>query len=152
LADLDQIDDETAAVFIEPVQGEAGVRMAPKHYFEKLRQKCTQTGTMLVFDEIQSGFGRTGTFWAFEQYGIAPDILTCAKGMGGGMPLGAFIAPKAVMSVLQQDPVLGHITTFGGHPVSCAASLATLRELQQTNIYTLANQKAEVFKKAPEAS
>jgi putrescine aminotransferase len=147
LADLDQIDDETAAVFIEPVQGEAGVRMASKHYFEKLRQKCTQTGTMLVFDEIQSGFGRTGTFWAFEQYGIAPDILTCAKGMGGGMPLGAFIAPKAVMSVLQQDPVLGHITTFGGHPVSCAASLATLRELQQTNIYTLANQKAEVFKK-----
>lgn len=146
-ADLDLIDAETAAVFIEPVQGEGGIRLATKSYFQKLRQKCDEVGALLVFDEIQTGFGRTGKFWAFEHYGIVPDIITAAKGMGGGMPIGAFISSKEIMSALQDHPVLGHITTFGGHPVSCAASLETLRELQETKVYELGEQKAELFRK-----
>lgn len=145
--DLAMIDHETAGVFIEPVQGEAGVRVASAEYFRRLRDRCDATGTLLVFDEIQTGFGRTGKFWAFEHYGIVPDIITTAKGMGGGMPIGAFISTKDIMSTLQTDPVLGHITTFGGHPVSCAASLATIQELMETRIFEQAPQKAEVFKK-----
>ena len=145
--DLHQISDKTAAVFVETVQGEAGIRIASKQYFEALRRKCNETGTLLVLDEIQTGFGRTGKFWGFENYGITPDIITSAKGMGGGMPLGAFIASNEIMSVLQNDPVLGHITTFGGHPVSCAASLALLKELKNSKIYTHAEEKAELFRK-----
>jgi acetylornithine/succinyldiaminopimelate/putrescine aminotransferase len=145
--DLAMIDHETAAVFIEPVQGEAGVRVASAGYFRRLRDRCDETGTLLVFDEIQTGFGRTGKFWAFEHYDIIPDIITSAKGMGGGMPIGAFISSKNIMSVLQTDPVLGHITTFGGHPVSCAASLATLREIIDTRIFQLAEDKAKLFRK-----
>ena len=145
--DLAMIDHEIAAVFIEPVQGEAGVRVASAEYFRKLRKRCTETGTLLVFDEIQTGFGRTGKFWAFEHYGIVPDIITAAKGMGGGMPIGAFISSRDIMSALQTDPVLGHITTFGGHAVSCAASLATIQELMETRLFEQAPQKAEVFKK-----
>ena len=102
---------------------------------------------MLILDEIQTGFGRTGAFWGFEHYEIIPDIITTAKGMGGGMPIGAFISSNQIMSVLQTDPVLGHITTFGGHPVSCAASLALLKELQSTKIYQLAEEKASLFRK-----
>lgn len=145
--DLQQIDDQTAAVIIETVQGEAGIRLASKEYFQALRSKCDQTGTLLVLDEIQTGFGRTGTFWGFEHYDIVPDIITTAKAMGGGMPLGAFIAPKNIMQTLQTDPMLGHITTFGGHPVSCAASLATLQELEETKIYLSAEAKAQLFLK-----
>ena len=145
--DLSSITENTAAVFIETVQGEAGVRLATKDYFQKLRQRCTQTGTLLVMDEIQSGFGRTGKFWAFEHYGIVPDIIATAKGMGGGMPIGAFISTKKIMDSLQTDPALGHITTFGGHPVSCAASLAMLEELQSTRIFEQAEDKALIFKK-----
>jgi len=145
--DLKLINDEIAAVIIETVQGEGGTRIASKSYFEKLRNKCDETGTLLILDEIQTGFGRTGKFWGFEHYGIVPDIITSAKGMGGGMPIGAFISSKEIMSSLQTDPVLGHITTFGGHPVSCAASLATLNILQKTRIYKHAEQKASLFKK-----
>ncbi len=145
--DLELIDSSTAAVIIEPVQGEGGIRLASTEYFQKLRKRCHDVGALLVFDEIQTGYGRTGKFWAFEHYGIVPDIITTAKGMGGGMPLGAFISSKEIMSVLQENPVLGHITTFGGHPVSCAASLAALEELQRTKVYELAGQKAEMFKK-----
>jgi acetylornithine/succinyldiaminopimelate/putrescine aminotransferase len=145
--DLEVIDNETAAVFIETVQGEAGIRLASKTYFQKLRQRCDETGTLLVLDEIQTGYGRTGKFWAFEHYDIVPDIVVSAKGMGGGMPLGAFISSKEIMSTLQTNPVLGHITTFGGHPVSCAASLAALQELRETKIYEQAEGKAELFKK-----
>ena len=101
----------------------------------------------MVLDEIQSGFGRTGKFWAFEHYGIVPDIIATAKGMGGGMPIGAFISTKKIMDSLQTDPALGHITTFGGHPVSCAASLAMLEELQSTCIFEKAEEKALIFKK-----
>ena len=144
--DLDQIDDDTAAVVIEPVQGEGGIRIASADYFKKLRKKCDETGALLVFDEIQTGFGRTGKFWALEHFGVVPDIVTTAKGMGGGMPLGAFISSREIMSALQANPVLGHITTFGGHPVSCAASLATLNVLQETKIFELADEKADLFK------
>ena len=132
--DLDHITEKTAAVFIEVVQGEAGIIPAEASYLQALRAKCTSMGTLLVFDEIQTGFGRTGTFWAFESYGVEPDVLLCAKGMGGGMPIGAFIASERVMSVFKHDPFLGHITTFGGHPVSCAASLATLRIIQDEHL------------------
>jgi len=144
--DLDVIDSSTAAVIIEPVQGEGGIRLASAEYFQKLLSKCHEVGALLVFDEIQTGYGRTSKFWAFEHYGIVPDIITAAKGMGGGMPLGAFISSKEIMSTLQENPVLGHITTFGGHPVSCAASLAALEELQKTRVFELAGQKADLFK------
>ncbi|MEI7581269.1 aspartate aminotransferase family protein [Runella sp.] len=128
--DLVMITSRTAAVIIEVISGEAGVRVPPEAYHQALRKRCDETGTLLIYDEIQTGFGRTGSFWAFEQYGVVPDVLLCAKGMGGGMPIGAFIASQEVMSVFKNNPILGHITTFGGHPVSCAASLATLEIVQ----------------------
>ena len=143
--DLNFITEKAAAVIIETVQGEGGIRVASNSYFEKLRKRCTETGTLLVFDEIQTGFGRTGKFWGFEHYNIVPDIITSAKGMGGGMPIGAFISSREIMSVFQTDPVLGHITTFGGHPVSCAASIATLEELNKTRVFEKAEKKAEVY-------
>jgi acetylornithine/succinyldiaminopimelate/putrescine aminotransferase len=143
--DLEQIDDQTAAVVIETVQGEAGVRVASPEYFKKLRQKCDEKGALLVLDEIQCGFGRTGKFWAFEHYGIIPDILVCAKGMGGGMPLGAFISSAEIMAVLRNNPILGHITTFGGHPVCCAASLATIEVIQQEKLIEQVEEKAQLF-------
>ena len=145
--ELDIIDEQTAAVIIETVQGEAGVRTATAAYFEALRQRCTETGALLILDEIQCGFGRTGSFWAFEQYGIVPDILVSAKGMGGGMPIGAFISSKKVMHSLTNNPVLGHITTFGGHPVSAVASLATLEVIKDQRLYASAESKAEIFKR-----
>jgi acetylornithine/succinyldiaminopimelate/putrescine aminotransferase len=144
--DLDLIDRNTAAVIIETVQGEAGVRDKKKGYFEKLRKRCDEKDVLLILDEIQTGYGRTGSFWGFEHYGIVPDVITTAKGMGGGMPIGAFISSREIMSALQDNPVLGHITTFGGHPVSCAASLATLQVLQGTKVYELADQKANLFR------
>lgn len=145
--DLSQISTRTAAVIIETIQGEAGVRVPTAAYLQALRKRCTEVGALLVLDEIQTGFGRTGTFWAFEQFDIVPDILVCAKGMGGGMPIGAFIASPAIMEVLKNNPILGHITTFGGHPVCAAASLATLQEIQEKQLYRSANQKANLFKK-----
>ena len=144
---LDLINFKTAAVIIETVQGEAGVRMANKTYFKKLREKCTETGALLILDEIQCGFGRTGKLWAFEHYGIQPDILLAAKGMGGGMPIGCFISSKEIMSSLKQNPILGHITTFGGHPISTAASLATLETIQNENLINQVARKALLFKK-----
>jgi acetylornithine/succinyldiaminopimelate/putrescine aminotransferase len=144
--DLEQITTRTAAIIIEAVQGEAGLRVPDIAYMQQLRQRCTEVGALLILDEIQTGFGRTGTFWAFEQFGIEPDILLCAKGMGGGMPIGAFIAPQEIMAVFKNDPILGHLTTFGGHPVSCAASLATLQTIQEENLLAGVEQKAELFK------
>ncbi len=146
-ADLEQITDKTAAVFIETIQGEAGVRVPDAAYMQRLAARCKHQGALLVADEIQAGFGRTGKFWAFEHFGITPDVVVCAKGMGGGMPIGAFIASKDVMSVLKNNPFLGHITTFGGHPVSCAAALATLKVIQKEKLYEKAEAKAELFKK-----
>lgn len=141
-SDLNEISGNTAAVFVETVQGEAGIRMATKSWFKNLRKKCDETGALLVLDEIQCGFGRTGRFWAFEHYGIVPDILLTAKGLGGGMPIGAFIANSSVMSVLKTNPVLGHITTFGGHPVSAAAACATIEVLKRENYIREAEAKA----------
>ncbi|MDN5200027.1 aspartate aminotransferase family protein [Fulvivirgaceae bacterium BMA10] len=143
---LDLIDEDTAAVVIEVVQGEAGVKTAERSYFDRLRDKCTATGTLLILDEVQTGFGRTGKFWAFEHYQLRPDILVAAKGMGGGMPIGAFMASQEIMSVLKNNPILGHITTFGGHPVSAAASLAALRVIQGENLLVKVEAKAKRFK------
>jgi putrescine aminotransferase len=146
ISDLIYITEQTAAIVLETVQGEAGIRVADSQYFKELRKKCDETGTLLVLDEIQAGFGRTGKFWAFEHFGIYPDILVCAKGMGGGMPIGAFIASKEIMGVLKNNPLLGHITTFGGHPVSASASLATIQILLNENLIDQAETKAELFK------
>jgi acetylornithine/succinyldiaminopimelate/putrescine aminotransferase len=146
-AELKEIDEETAAVIIETVQGEAGVRSACQHFWQALRRRCDETGTLLILDEIQTGFGRTGTFWAFEKYGIAPDILVTAKGMGGGMPIGAFISSQEIMQSLSFNPILGHITTFGGHPVSAAASLATLRLILEEKLHEQVGEKSALFRK-----
>ena len=146
LEDLEKITKKTAGIVIEIVGGESGIRPASKEYFKALRQKCTETGTLLIFDEVQTGFGRTGSFWAFEQYDIYPDILLSAKGMGGGMPIGAFMASHEVMQVLKTNPVLGHITTFGGHPVSCAASLAALNVTLADNLPAGSIPKGALFK------
>jgi acetylornithine/succinyldiaminopimelate/putrescine aminotransferase len=144
-AGLDRITKNTAAVLLETVQGEAGVRVADASYLQALRTRCSQTGTLLILDEIQTGFGRTGTFWAFEQFGIVPDILVCAKGMGGGMPIGAFISSAQIMASFKNDPVLGHLTTFGGHPVSCAAALATLQVIREEKLAEQVAAKAALF-------
>lgn len=144
---LAEITTDTAAVIIETIQGEAGIKVACSTYFQALRNRCNETGTLLILDEIQAGFGRTGKFWAFEHFGIEPDILVCAKGMGGGMPIGAFIANKEVMGVFKNNPLLGHITTFGGHPVSAAASLATIQIIKEEGLLESVEAKAEIFKK-----
>jgi acetylornithine/succinyldiaminopimelate/putrescine aminotransferase len=126
---LAAITEATACVLVEPIRGEAGVQLPAPGYLSALRARCDAVGALLIFDEIQSGYGRTGSLYAFQQLGVRPDILLTAKGMGGGMPLGAFISRAELMQVFTHDPVLGHITTFGGHPVSCAAGLAALAVL-----------------------
>ncbi len=146
ISDLENINSDTAAVLIETIQGEAGIRVASKEYFQALRQRCNETGTLLILDEVQCGFGRTGKFWAFEHFGFVPDIVVCAKGMGGGMPIGAFIANKEVMGVFKNNPILGHITTFGGHPVSAAASLATIQILLDEKLIEEVEEKANLIK------
>lgn len=146
-ADLKFINKETACVVIELVQGEAGVIVSDVNYIKKLHKKCKENGALLIVDEIQTAFGRTGTFFAFEKYGIVPDILTIAKAMGGGLPLGAFISSKEIMHCLTSNPVLGHITTFGGNPVCCAASLASIQFLLENKLIQTVNEKAELFKK-----
>lgn len=147
LQDLECITEKTAAVFVEAIQGEAGVRVPSVEYMQALRNKCNETGALLIFDEIQTGFGRTGRLFAFEHFGIVPDILMLAKGIGGGMPLGAFVAPKAIMDVIKSNPMLGHITTFGGHPVSCAAALASLNVILEEKLIEKVEQKAALFRK-----
>ncbi|SDE07214.1 aspartate aminotransferase family protein [Pedobacter soli] len=146
VADLDKITTDIAAVFIEPIQGEAGIRVADLSYMQALKAKCQETGTLLIFDEIQSGFGRSGKMFAFEHYNIVPDVLLLAKGIGGGMPIGAFISSLEIMSVLSHSPILGHMTTFGGHPVCCAAGLATLRTLVDNGIVAEVEEKGQLFK------
>jgi acetylornithine/succinyldiaminopimelate/putrescine aminotransferase len=145
-AELDLISEKTAAVVIETVGAESGVTLPQNEYLQKLRARCTAVGALLILDEIQVGFGRTGTLFAFEQYGIVPDVLLLAKAMGGGMPIGAFVADRQVMQCLSHNPVLGHISTFGGHPVSCAAALANLRVLLEMPYIGQVQAKAEIFK------
>ncbi len=137
------IDRHTACVVLEPVQAEAGVKAAPAGWLKAVRERCTETGTLLVFDEIQTGFGRTGTLWHFEQLGVVPDVLLLGKALGGGLPLGAFISSQERMVQLADNPVLGHISTFGGHPLCCATGLAGLEALlEEGYIQTIARKEA----------
>ena len=141
------ISEQTAAVIVETIQGEAGVQVPTVEFMQALRRKCDETGAILIFDEIQTGFGRTGKMFAFEHFEIVPDVLMLAKGIGGGMPLGAFVARKEIMDVIKDNPMLGHITTFGGHPVSCAAALASLRVIQSEKLLETVDAKAALFRK-----
>ena len=144
---LPVITEKTACVIIETIQGEAGVREFSKAFLQSLRKRCDETGTLLILDEIQCAFGRTGKLFAFEHYGIEPDILCLAKSLGGGMPLGAFVAPQEIMQSFTHNPMLGHITTFGGHPVCCAAGLAALKFLlREKHLIEDATQKGELLK------
>ncbi|NOU19976.1 MAG: aspartate aminotransferase family protein [Bacteroidales bacterium] len=145
LPDLDLITKKTACVIVEPVQGEAGIISPIDGFLDKLRKKCNDTGSLLIFDEIQTGFGRTGKMFAFNKYGVIPDILLLAKAMGGGMPLGTFISSKTIMDSLSTNPPLGHITTFGGHPVSCASAIAALDVLIDERLIEGVDEKAKIF-------
>jgi acetylornithine/succinyldiaminopimelate/putrescine aminotransferase len=147
MSDLEIITDRAACVIVETVQGDAGVRIPSLPYIKALRQRCDETGALLILDEIQCGMGRTGTLFAFEQYDITPDILTVAKAFGGGLPIGAFIADRKIMSSLTHEPILGHITTFGGNPVCCASALATLNVLEEENLISLVEEKGKLFEK-----
>ncbi|MDD5569746.1 MAG: aspartate aminotransferase family protein [Bacteroidales bacterium] len=145
--DLKNISRKTASVITEPIQGEAGVIVPENDFLKQLRKKCNETGTLLIFDEAQTGFGRTGSLFAFEQFDITPDILCLAKAMGGGMPLGAFISSKKIMSCLSENPALGYITTFGGHPVSCAAAIASLEFILKNDLIKKVKEKEKLFRR-----
>lgn len=146
-ADLDYITPKTAAVILETVQGGAGFIEPTNNYLKKVKEKCQKVGALLILDEIQSGIGRTGKFFGFENYNVIPDILVTGKGLGGGMPIGAFIASNKLMSCLKQQPKLGHITTFGGHPVIAAAAKATLTELLNSDLIDQTLEKEILFRK-----
>ena len=143
---LKSIDAHTACVIVEPVQAEAGVIYPDPGFLQALRDKCTQTGNLLIFDEVQTGFGRLGHLFAIDEFNVIPDILVLAKALGGGMPLGAFISSKEIMSSLISNPALGHITTFGGHPVSCAAGLASLEVILEENLLSGCREKSLLFR------
>ena len=149
--DLEQITARTACVIVEPVQGEGGIQLPAPGFLEALRRRCDETGALLIFDEIQTGTGRTGTLYYFQQAGVTPDILCTAKSFGGGMPLGAFISSDGIMSTLKTNPVLGHITTFGGHPVCCAAGLAALEYLLGEGLMQQADAKGARYEQAMRA-
>jgi acetylornithine/N-succinyldiaminopimelate aminotransferase len=143
---LNIIDKRTACVIIEPVQGEAGIIFPEKGFLKLVREKCTETNALLIFDEIQTGFGRTGHMFAIDRFKVVPDILLLAKALGGGMPLGAFISSGEIMSSLMSNPPLGHITTFGGHPVCCAAGLASMKVLTEENLVNSCSGKSKRFR------
>ena len=134
VAALEAIDESVACVITEPIQGEGGIIVPSDAWHQALRRRCSETGALLIFDEIQTGFGRTGSLFAFEQFGVQPDIITLAKAMAGGMPLGAFVSSRQAMAAFRNDPPLSHVTTFGGHPVSCAAARATLHVIQHEGL------------------
>lgn len=143
--DLEQITDKTACVILEPIQSEGGMIIPSKEFIQTLRAKCTEKGALLIFDEVQMGFGRTGKLFAFEHFDVVPDILCLAKAMGGGMPIGAFISDKKILDTFKSNPMLGHITTFGGHPVCCAAAKAAMEVLLEENIIDEVQRKGELF-------
>ncbi len=143
LNELDIIDKETAAVILEPIQGEGGIIPAEKKWLQAVRKRCDETDTLLIFDEIQTGFFRTGSLFAFRQYEVIPDILCLAKAMAGGMSMGAFVSNSKIFKTFMVDPPLNHVTTFGGHPVSCAAAVATLKELLKSDF----KQKTKLIEK-----
>lgn len=145
LADLASITSRTACVIMETIQGDAGVRIPTKKYLQAVRKQCNETGALLILDEIQCGMGRTGKLFAFEHFGIVPDILTIAKAFGGGLPIGAFISSEKKMKTLTHDPMLGHITTFGGNPVCCASALATLEVIENENLISTVEAKGQLI-------
>jgi len=142
---LNEISVQTACVIAETVQAEAGIKAPDTAWIQALRKKCTDTGTLLILDEIQSGFGRTGKLWGFEHFDIVPDVLLLGKALGAGMPLGAFVADKKLMDAFTDNPVLGHITTFGGHPVSCAAGMAGMKALLEEGWIGMVKKNEELF-------
>ncbi|KAB1069132.1 aspartate aminotransferase family protein [Tamlana haliotis] len=146
-AHLNQITEHTACVILETIQGGAGFIEPTNGYLEKVRTRCTQVGALLILDEIQPGIGRTGKLFGFENYNCTPDIIVTGKGLGGGMPIGAFTASSALMDLLQDNPKLGHITTFGGHPVIAASALATLKEIIESRLMQQALEKEALFRK-----
>ena len=143
---LDEISERTACVIAETVQAEAGIIIPSKKWMKALRKKCSDTGALLILDEIQAGFGRTGKLWGFENFQIVPDVLVLGKALGGGMPLGAFVADKKLMDAFTENPVLGHITTFGGHPACCAAGMAAMKVLLQEKLIDSIKEKETLFK------
>ena len=143
--DLEKITCRSAAVVIEPIQAESGVTIPTKVFMQQLRKRCDEVGALLIFDEAQTGLGRTGKMFAFEHYAVVPDILLLAKALGGGMPLGAFVSSKDKMSLLTDNPVLGHITTFGGHPVCCAAGLSAFNVLIRESLIKSVEEKGKLF-------
>ncbi len=145
ILDLEQITNKTACVILEPIQSEGGMIIPTKEFIQALRARCTEKGALLIFDEVQMGFGRTGKLFAFEHFDVVPDILCLAKAMGGGMPIGAFISDKKILDTFKSNPMLGHITTFGGHPVCCAAAKAALEVLLEENIVDDVQRKGELF-------
>lgn len=144
---LVSIDEKTACVIVEPVQGEAGIVFPENNFLLKIREKCDTTGALLIFDEIQTGFGRLGHMFAIDRFGVVPDILLLAKALGGGMPLGVFISSSEIMTSLVSNPALGHITTFGGHPVCCAAGLASLNVIIDEKLAENASAKSDIFRR-----
>jgi acetylornithine/succinyldiaminopimelate/putrescine aminotransferase len=142
---IQQITTRTACVIVETIQGDAGVRIPTKEYMLALRSRCSEVGALLIFDEIQCGMGRTGKLFAFEHFDVVPDILTLAKAFGGGLPIGAFISSEKNMSTLSHNPMLGHITTFGGNPVCCASALATLEVIEQENLLAHVERKGKLI-------
>lgn len=145
-ADLEKITTKTAGILLETIQGGAGFIEPKNEFLKKVRQRCDEVGAIMILDEIQPGFGRTGKLFGFQNYNVIPDVVVMGKGMGGGMPVGAFTASEKMMDLLSHDPKLGHITTFGGHPVIAAASLATLQEVTETNLMNEALEKEQLFK------
>jgi acetylornithine/succinyldiaminopimelate/putrescine aminotransferase len=143
--DLDQITERTACVIMETIQGDAGVRIPSREYLQAVRKKCSEQGALLILDEIQCGMGRTGTLFAFQHFGIVPDILTMAKAFGGGLPIGAFISSREIMNSLAHNPMLGHITTFGGNPVCCASALAALDVIAEEELLNHVEQKGRLI-------
>ena len=144
-SEFSKIDKRTACVIVEPIQGDAGVRIPNSNYLKHLKKRCEEVGALLIFDEIQTGFGRTGKMFAFEHFNVTPDILTIAKGFGGGMPIGAFISSKEIMNHLTFNPPLGHITTFGGHPVCCSAALANIEVLESDDLIEKVEKKGQLI-------
>lgn len=144
--DLHYITTETAAIIVEPIQAEAGILLPENNFLQAIRKRCDETGTVMILDEIQTGFGRSGTLFAHQFYDFVPDILLLAKGMGGGMPIGAFIGKRSIMAVITDNPILGHITTFGGHPVCCAAGLACLEKILHENLIATIPAKEAIIK------
>jgi acetylornithine/succinyldiaminopimelate/putrescine aminotransferase len=145
IEDLQYITTRTAAVLIEPIQGEGGVRVPSEEWIRALRARCTEVGALLIYDEVQTAFGRTGNLWGWQRVGVVPDVMCLAKALGGGMPLGAFVSSSEIMDCLKRNPVLGHITTFGGHPVCCAAGLASFEYLLESGLHLKADEKGEQF-------